>query len=312
MLQGTEGSAFEGEPKRSNIILAGADPMALRSRFAKASADNSGDWGEHSQYGMGPRRWTLLGPLERDHTFTPERIGDLSPIPAEDDWSDVVWFGFDKIDLDAHFDDPVQKSVYAFTHFTMATSDSVRYWIGSDEDLTVWIDGELIYEHRGRRRHAMGGDRIAGFIEAGEHRVLVRAEQGRGRFDFSFNICEPIDDLRYAGNRYPGVRYYQTGGGPPMGEVQVRARQAWDPGRVGGTEQTFEPAQDPLIQYRSAPDSLLLNAPAAPTGALLDIVATQIPILTCLGRGRYAHASCAQLYPSHDGLHGIRQRGVAA
>ncbi|MBT4097522.1 MAG: hypothetical protein HOE86_07750, partial [Gemmatimonadetes bacterium] len=213
----------------------------------------------------------------RDHKFSDEDIVELSPVPGEDDWSEVVWFGFDKIDLDTHYDDPVQKSVYAFSHFTMATSDSVRFWIGSDEEVSVWIDGELIYEHEGRRRHVMGGDKVPGFVEAGEHRLLVRSGQGRGRFDFSFNICEPIDDLRYAGNRYPGVRYYQRGGGPPTDDVQVRAQEAWDPWRVGGTEQTFEPDEDPLATFRQAPDSLLLDAPAARSLALLDVIAAQIP-----------------------------------
>ena len=323
MLQGTEGGAFEGSPKRSNIVLAGADPiatdlvvaqlmgfnpddfefadlgaqrgigpgsidhvdvrggdpLALSSRFAKASADYGGDWGEHAQYGMGPRRWILLGPLERDHSFTAQEIRSLAPNPGEQDWSPVVWFGFDKIDLDAHFGDPVQKSAYAFTHFTMTTSDSVRFWIGSDEELTVWIDGEQIYHHEGRRRHEMGGDKIPGFVEAGEHRLLIRAGQGRGRYDFSFNICEPIDDLRYSGNRYPGVRYYQKGGGPPMGDVQVRARQGWDPWKIGGIAKTFEPDEDPLTTFRSAPDALLLDVPAAPSHALLDVIATQIPRL---------------------------------
>ena len=41
-----------------------------------------------------------------------------------------------------------------------------------------------------------------------EHDLLVRVEQREGMFGFSFNICEPIDDERYAGNRYPGVRYH--------------------------------------------------------------------------------------------------------
>ena len=200
MIQGTEGGAFQGEPKRSNLIVAGTDPIAtdlvvaqlmgfnpddfefadlgaqrglgpgtidnvdvrggdpmkLRSRFIKAGGDNSGDWGEHSQYGMGPRRWTLLGPLATDHHFTDAQRRSLAPLPGEKDWSPIVWFGFDKIDLDAHYDDPVNKAVYAFTRFTMAKSDSVRFWVGSDEGLTVWIDGEQIYHHEGRRRHVLG------------------------------------------------------------------------------------------------------------------------------------------------------------
>ena len=321
MIQGTEGGAFGGEPKRSNLIVAGvdpiatdlvvaqlmgfnpddfefadlgvqrglgpgrienvdvrgADPFALQSRFIKAGIDNDGDWGEHSQYGMGPRRWTLLGPLQKDHQFTPAQLTDLSPVPGQANWSDVIWFGFDKIDLDTHFDDPVNKVVYAFTHFTMARSDSVRFWIGSDEGLTIWIDGEQLYQHEGRRRHLLGMDQIRGAVEAGEHRLLIRAEQGRGRFDFSFNICEPIDDIRYSGNRYPGVRYHQAGSHSPLGDLQVQAKQSWDPWRLGGVESSLLGEYDPVVAYHEAPDSVQLKATAAATHALFEVLATQFP-----------------------------------
>lgn len=321
MIQGTEGGAFQGDPKRSNLIVAGVDPIAtdlvvaqlmgfnpddfeyaylgatrglgpgsienvqvvggnpaaLSSRFAKAGIDNDGDWGEHAQYGMGPRHWTLLGPLDRDHRFDESEIASLSPIPGQDGWSDVVWFGFDKIDLDTHFDDPVRKAVYAFTHFTMASSDSVRFWLGSDEGLSVWIDGEQIYHHEGRRRHVLGGDRVPGFIEAGEHRLLIRAEQGRGPFDFSINICEPIDDILYAGNRYPGLRYYQADHAEAHPAMQVHARQGWSPDRIGGYESTMSLDFDPLDAYVEAPDSGHVYVVQAVSTSLLEVIATQHP-----------------------------------
>ena len=350
MIQGTEGGAFQGTPKRSNLIVAGADPIAtdlvvaqlmgfnpddfeyadlgaqrgigpglidnvdirggdpqaLSSRFAKAGIDNDGDWGEHSQYGMGPRRWTLLGALDRDDRLTAEQMAQLSPVPGRDGWSPVVWFGFDKIDLDRHFDDPVDKAVYAFSHFTMATADSVRFWIGSDEGLQVWIDGQPLYEHEGRRRHLFGNDKLHGYLEAGEYRLLVRAEQSRGRFDFSFNICEPIDDVLYAGNRYPGVRYYQTDAtGPPAEELRVRARQAWDPWRIGRVENTFEGDYDPVVGYHTAPDSVMIETPAAATHALFEVIATQLPGVAVWGAGDTLTSKALSRLPFTMGHMGI-------
>lgn len=264
MIAGAEGGAFQEVPKRSNLIVAGADPIATDlviarlmgfnpddmefadvgwqrgigprwidnveirggrdgnidefvSRFMKAGGDYGfqgawGEWGEQANYGKGPRRWLLKKPLPRDHAFDPEEIAELTPLPDSDDWSKVVWFGHDKIDLDKYFNDPFDCAVYAFTRFRMSASDSVRFWIGSDEGMKVWIDGELIYEHEGRRRHRLGSVKLPGYLEAGEHRLLVRAAQTRGGFDFSFNVCEPIDDELYAGNRYPGLRYYPAPG----------------------------------------------------------------------------------------------------
>ncbi len=188
----------------------GAAPSRLTARWQKAGASYGrwGEWAEHANYGMGPRYWTLLGPLPADHQFSPAQRARLEPVPGQDGWSPVVYFGSDRVDLDKQLGDPVNCAVYAFTHFTMATDDSVRFWVGSDEDVTVWLDGTEVYSYVGRRRHALGMDRVRGYVGAGEHRLLVRAGQTRGDFEFSFNVCEPVDDELFAGNRYPGVRYW--------------------------------------------------------------------------------------------------------
>ena len=264
MIAGSEAGAFRETPKRSNMIVAGRDPIAtdlvvarlmgfnpddmefadvgwqqgigprwidnveirggreggideLIGRFKKAGYDYGfpetlSDWGEQANYGKGPRRWLLMGPMAREHVFDPVEVAQLAPLPGRDGWSDVVWFSHDKIDLDTYFDDPVNCSAYAFTRFRMTQSDSVRFWIGSDEGLKVWIDDELIYDYEGQRRHSLGSVRLPAYLEAGKHRLLVRAEQSAGSFDFSVNVCEPIDDDLYSGNRYPGLRYYPVPG----------------------------------------------------------------------------------------------------
>ena len=325
MIRGTEAGAFTGAPKRSNIVLAGRDPMAtdlvvgqlmgfnpddfefadlagqrgmgpgsidrveirggdvaqLASRYKKAGVvyGNWGEWGEHADYGKGARRWTLLGPLDRDHAFTPAEIAITAPTPGAEGWSPVTFFGHDKIDLDKHYDDPVNCSVYAYTTFHMPESDSVRFWAGSDEDLTVWIDGQAVYEHEGRRRHHLGQDKSPGFVEAGEHRLLVRAGQRRGGFDFSFNICEPIDDRLYAGNTYPGLRYQPPGeaGGRQVMQ-RVAAEDVSDDMGFGDLEPHHEitlDATDPLDAFRQAPASVNLDVPSPTRGDLVGLLLEQ-------------------------------------
>ena len=260
------------------VEVRGADVAPLVQRWKKAGVQYGrwGEWAEHANYGMGPRYWTFLGPLDRDHAFSDAELAALEPRPGRDDWSEVVYFGHDKINLDKHFDDPVNCAVYAFTHFTMTSSDSVRFWVGSDEDLSVWVDGELIHRNDRRRRHSLGMDKIPGYVEAGEHRLLVRAGQGRGGFDFSFNVCEPIDDELYAGNRYPGVRYYvEMRDRPQVAASRVGADAAG--GEYFGSSReanilTFQ-ADDPLLRSRTAPDTVLIDdAPAIDRGDLVGLL----------------------------------------
>lgn len=260
------------------VTVRGGQVVALADRFMKASMDYTSEWAEHAGFGMGPRRWTLFGPVESDHAFDPTALHDMAPVPGTEGWSQVVRFGDDRIDLDKYFDDPTHCAVYAFTRFTMTKSDSVRVWVSSDEDMQVWIDGELVHGFEGRRRHVLGGVREHAWVGAGEHTLLVRAGQTRGRFDFSINICEPIDDPLFAGNRYPGVRYFihEPGEVPTGASRQVAAEHlredGMDPAYFDGTLRPF----DPVAAARSAPDSMLLPLTISPATAALAHVAMAV------------------------------------
>ena len=122
----------------------------------------------------------------------------------------------------------------------------------------------------------LGGVKLPGYLEAGEHRLLIRAGQKRGRFDFSINICEPIDDILYSGNLYPGVRYFvrRSGSGDQISRV-VEAdhiREDWfSPYFASNLE-----ARDPLEAARVAPDSLLVAGVATPSTAYLVGVAAEV------------------------------------
>lgn len=198
-------------PRFYEEIEVRGDPVERLSRRFKKAVESYGlreEWRYVAGYGMGPRYWTLLGPLPADHRFSPSELANLKPVPGKEGWSPVIFFHHDEIDLRPHFAGRSSGALYAFTYFTMAQDDSVRFWAGSDEGMEVWIDGIPIYQHQGLRRHYLGQDQVPGYLEAGVHCLLVRVEQRRGPCEFSFNICEPIDDPLYAGNRYPGVRYF--------------------------------------------------------------------------------------------------------
>jgi uncharacterized protein (DUF362 family) len=317
MIHNVEGGAFSGAPRRSNLVIAGSDPVAtdlvvarlmgfnpddmeyadlawqrglgprfiervqvdgdlaaLSQRFIKAGADYGGDWSQHADYGMGARRWTLLGPLPRDHAFTDAERRQLRPRTGDNGWSELVFFGHDRIDLDRYYDDPIHCAVYAFTRFTTAAADSVHFWIGSDEGMTVWIDGDLVYEHEGRRNHVLGGDRIPAYLGAGEHTLLIRVEQGRGRFDFSFNVCESIDDRRYAGNRLPGLRYAGESIDAAVAATSLAAVDRFDDGWSGNDMHvmTIPGVEDPTTF--EIPDSAYIDIEAPRSRLFLDVAAT--------------------------------------
>jgi hypothetical protein len=270
-----------GPGQYANVDVRGALVEPLVTRWIKAGGSYTGEWQEQADYGKSPRRWSLYGPVPTDHAF--DDIAGLVPRPGQEGWSQPVWFGHDRIDLDDHFDDPSHCAVYAWTDVTMPEDGDVRLWLGADEGMQVWIDGETVYKiGRGssrRRDHQLGQVRLPWTLSAGEHRLIIRADQGRGAFEFSFNICEPIDDVRYAGNSYLGLTYHLSGASGT--EQVVAATDRWaDEGRNqrdgGPLELFFDPTDDALV-----PDSLVLaEPPAAPIRSDFIGVATHLAGIT--------------------------------
>ena len=68
-----------GPASIDSVEVVGAQVGPLVHRFKKAGAayGSWGEWGQHAEYGMGPRWWTLLGPLPVDHAFPAAELAAL-------------------------------------------------------------------------------------------------------------------------------------------------------------------------------------------------------------------------------------------
>ncbi len=194
-----------GQSDPRMIKVKGSPLAQVAVRFEKASKDDGA-----GHYGQGNRTWLLQGPFDKEQLQAGEELIDITN-PAvhagQDGWSAGVYFHDDRIDLDKHFDDPAECVVYAYAQFEAVKAQSAELWLGSDEGMKVWINGALVYEYEGRRRHRLPNDRKPVQIHAGSNTVVVRAEQNRGGYDFSLNICEPETDPRYDGNRVAGLLF---------------------------------------------------------------------------------------------------------
>ncbi|MDA0337461.1 MAG: DUF362 domain-containing protein, partial [bacterium] len=192
----------QADPKMIKVKGSPLEQVAMR--FEKTP----GNWGRH--YGQGNRIWVLKGPIASQELVDGAEFGDVknpNAVPGQDGWSSPVFFHDDKIDLDKLFDDPSNCVVYAYAEFDADRTQAAALWLGSDEGLKAWINGEPVYAHEGRRRHALPNDRQMIQIHEGVNSVLLRLEQKRGTFDFSLNICEPEPDPRYDGSRVAGLQF---------------------------------------------------------------------------------------------------------
>jgi len=189
------------------IEILGEELPKIVRRFRKPPLE-WGEWGERARYGQGNRLWLLKGPFAaKDWTQEFLDPTDLRALPGGDGWSEHLYFHDDKIDLDTYYQDPADCVVYAYAEFRAPAAQKAELWVGSDEGLVVWINGGSVYAFQGTRRHRLPNDRVDIAIRKGLNTLLVKAQQTRGKYDFSVNICEPEEDPSYDGNRVLGLRF---------------------------------------------------------------------------------------------------------
>ncbi len=200
-----------GTNNPANIEIVGASLEESKRRFRKSSSA-TGDFGQSN------REWLLKGPFSiagisepMDHEF----ITDEASVAANagiDDWGEAVYFTDDRIDLGDYFDLSYSDDVvsYAFSYFDAPKNQEAELWIGSDEALKIYINGELVYNYSGTRSFSNSkflSAKVKATIKAGENRLLVKSLQKYGRYDFCLNICEPENYSDFDGNRVWGLKF---------------------------------------------------------------------------------------------------------
>jgi len=167
-----------------------------------------------SDFGQGNRTWLLAGPFPAaevdaplDHPFLADEA-DLTARPGQGGWSEPIYFFDDRIDLGAYFDVGVgaRTVAYGFTWFDAPADQQAELWIGSDEGLRVWINGEIVYDYTRRRTYRddeiVQEKKLPVRLRKGENRLLVKSVQEFSDFQFALNICEPEADFTIDGDQY--------------------------------------------------------------------------------------------------------------
>ena len=201
-----------GTNQAEDIEVVGATIESTAKRFIKSTA-KTGD------YGQGNRDWIISGSFAIDgidnpihHEFLANEA-ELAPAPAQDGWSPALYFTDDRIDLRSYFDKNRNIVSYAFAYFDAPRDEQAEFWLGSDEAMKIWLNGEVIYEYDGTR--SFGNDDlyiedIKATIKAGENRLLVKTLHKFGYYDFSLNVCESERNPNYDGNRIWGLKFHTT------------------------------------------------------------------------------------------------------
>ena len=207
-----------GTNNLDNISLVGTTIDLTKRRFKKPTTP-------YGVYGQSNRVWMLNGPYTADgasdmNTQFIANEAAVAPIAGTDGWSQPIYFTDDQIMLKDYFGigSTGQYVGYAFSYFTVSADQSAELWVGSDEALNVYLNEQLVYTYAGTRTFA-GTDYYKDTstilnLKSGVNKLLVKAYQSIGTYNFSLNICELSDFAStpvYRGNRVLGLKFTTDG-----------------------------------------------------------------------------------------------------
>ena len=205
-----------GTNNPDSITVAGSSIEQTRRRFRKSEQP----W---AIYGQSNRIWTLNGPYPASDPgamnteFIPSEAS-ARPTPGQNGWSAATYFTDDQIMLKDFFKSSLgaaDKVVsYAFTYVYVQTGQQAELWVGSDEAMRVYVNGQMVYNFSGQRTFS-GADYYKDTstvlqLRQGLNTLLVKLYQSTGAYNFSLNLCELSDKTAlpvYRGNRVQGLKF---------------------------------------------------------------------------------------------------------
>jgi len=160
---------------------------------------------------VGSNRTWILSPAFEGTTITEEYITnekDYIPQALKDGWSEPVFFFDDQNNLHAYYDGKSGIVTYAFTKFYSPADTEAELWLGRQEPMYVYINGELVYSKE-NNEDFFGRKEATISVNEGENTLLVKTLNNiSNAYTFTLDICEVEPNSLYDGNRLPGLIFY--------------------------------------------------------------------------------------------------------
>ena len=69
---------------------------------------------------------------------------------------------------------------YLLAEILSDTSQDVRFEIGSDDGVKLWLNGDLLHTNNAMRGLSVHQDEVSGRLKAGANRLMLKISQGGG------------------------------------------------------------------------------------------------------------------------------------
>ena len=144
--------------------------------------------------------WQVLGefPIKARQPFSVEKPVDLTvKYPGfKDDpigWKSVKASPRGEVDLTKHYNADNELAVFAYAEIDSPNERKASFNIGSDDTLTVWINGEKVYDFQDSRSYSPDAATFDAGLVSGKNRILVKCGNHGGPWAFSVAVSAPAD-----------------------------------------------------------------------------------------------------------------------
>jgi len=197
------------DPEKIEVV--GATIDAVKKKVKKNTSN-------HGEFGRSNRTWILSETFAGSDITNEYIAGEANLIPeaGKNGWSQPVYFFDDRIDLLSFYNDPSGVVTYAFTCFSALQEEQAQLWLGYDESIMVYLNGEKVYSFSGTTTYADGSlvkVKPVVTVKQGENTLLVKTYHNFGDFSFALNVCENESNSLYDGSRLPGIKFYTAATG---------------------------------------------------------------------------------------------------
>jgi putative heme-binding domain-containing protein len=148
--------------------------------------------------------WSLLGPFERafhlealepapadrvtKSRLAPVNGKDGAPLTVHEAQGALPDGMVDLLAQVAHGDN---LCAYALAQLDSPVARKAKFWVGSDDGVTVWVNGAKVLDKPADRGWTPDEDKLAVDLVAGANAILLRVENAGGDWRFNVKVAEP-------------------------------------------------------------------------------------------------------------------------
>ena len=189
------------------IAVVGSSIATVRKKV-KRNMEEEGIWGQSN------RTWILSKTYTASSVTASAIANEATYIPeaGKDGWSQPVYFFDDRIDLLSYYSGSSGVVSYAFTYFNSPSEITAELWLGYDEGIIVYLNGEEVYKFTSSTIYSdglLGSERTDINLKKGENTLLVKTYHKNNDYSFALNICEKTSDSDLNGNRVDRLKFFE-------------------------------------------------------------------------------------------------------